>query len=111
MYTDQQKREIERVLTVFKPFIDQADYLEIVWSNKRQCYVSLFIDTTRGCFDGADEIHSAEEICDKCYTEIGNTSFLKTTASMNFGRCISWSETSFCAAFSRMMRSCRSITT
>ena len=36
MYTDQQKREIERVLTVFKPFINQADYLEIVWSNKRQ---------------------------------------------------------------------------
>ena len=60
MYTDQQKREIERVLTVFKPFINQADYLEIVWSNKRQCYVSLFIDTTRDCFDGADAIHFAE---------------------------------------------------
>ena len=105
MYTDQQKREIERVLTVFKPFINQADYLEIVWSNKRQCYVSLFIDTTRDCFDGADEIHSAEEICDKC------TSFSKTTASMNFGRCTSWSGTSFCAAFSSMMHSCRSITT
>ena len=77
MYTDQQKREIERVLTVFKPFIDQADYLEIVWSNKLQCYVSLFIDTTRDCFDGADEIHSAEEICDKCYTEIGNDILLE----------------------------------
>ena len=30
MYTDQQKHEIERVLTVFKPYIDHADYLEIV---------------------------------------------------------------------------------
>ena len=40
MYTDQQKREIERVLTVFK-------------------------------------IHSAEEICDKCYTEIGNDILLE----------------------------------
>ena len=77
MYTDQQKREIERVLTVFKPYIDQADYLEIVWSNKRQCYVSLFIDTTRDCFDGADAIQSAEEICDKCYTEIGNDVLLE----------------------------------
>ena len=72
MYTTETKQEIERVLTVFKPYIDQADYLEILWSNKMQCYVSLFIDTTRGCFDGADAIQSAEEICDKCYTEIGN---------------------------------------
>ena len=62
MYATKQKQEIERVLTVFKPYIDQADYLEIVWSNKRQCYVSLFIDTTRDCFDGADAIQSAEEI-------------------------------------------------
>ena len=77
MYTDQQKQEIERVLTVFKPYIDQADYLEVLWSNKMQCYVSLFIDTTRGCFDGADAIQSAEEICDRCYTEIGNDILLE----------------------------------
>lgn len=77
MYATKQKQEIERVLTVFKPYIDQADYLEIVWSNKRQCYVSLFIDTTRDCFDGADAIQSAEEICDRCYTEIGNDILLE----------------------------------
>ena len=77
MYATKQKQEIERVLTVFKPYIDQADYLEIVWSNKRQCYVSLFIDTTRDCFDGADAIQSAEEICDRCDTEIGNDILLE----------------------------------
>ena len=77
MYTDQQKQEIERVLTVFKPYIDQADYLEVLWSNKMQCYVSLLIDTTRGCFDGADAIQLAEEICDRCYTEIGNDILLE----------------------------------
>lgn len=77
MYVTKQKQEIERVLTVFKPYIDQADYLEIVWSNKRQCYVSLFIDTTRDCFDGADAIQIAEEICDRCYTEIGNDILLE----------------------------------
>ena len=77
MYATKQKQEIERVLTVFKPYIDRADYLEIVWSNKRQCYVSLFIDTTRDCFDGADAIQSAEEICDRCYTEIGNDILLE----------------------------------
>ena len=77
MYATKQKQEIERVLTVFKPYIDQADYLEIVWSNKRQCYVSLFIDTTRDCVDGADAIQSAEEICDRCYTEIGNDILLE----------------------------------
>ena len=111
MYTNQEKREIERVLTAFKPYIEQADYVEIVWSNKKQCYVALFIDTTRDTFEGADAILSAEEISERFYTESATTSFLKTTASMNFGRCISWSETSFCAAFSRMMHSCRSITT
>ena len=77
MYVTKQKQEIERVLTVFKPYIDQADYLEIVWSNKRQCYVSLFIDTTRDCFDGADAIQIAEEMCDRCYTEIGNDILLE----------------------------------
>ena len=77
MYATKQKQEIERVLTVFKPYIDQADYLEIVWSNKRQSYVSLFIDTTRDCFDGVDAIQIAEEICDRCYTEIGNDILLE----------------------------------
>ena len=77
MYATKQKQEIERVLTVFKPYIDQADYLEVLWSNKMQCYVSLFIDTTRDCFDGADAIQSAEEICDRCYTEIGNDILLE----------------------------------
>ena len=37
----------------------------------------LFIDTTRDCFEGADAIQSAEEICDKCYTEIGNDVLLE----------------------------------
>ena len=77
MYATKQKQEIERVLTVFKPYIDQADYLEIVWSRKKQCYVALFIDTTRDTFEGADEILSAEEICDRCYTEIGNDILLE----------------------------------
>lgn len=30
MYTNQEKREIERVLTAFKPYIEQTDYVEIV---------------------------------------------------------------------------------
>ena len=111
MYTDQQKREIERVLTVFKQYIDQADYLEIVWSNKRQCYVLLFYDTTRDCFDGADAIQSAEEICDKCYTEIGNDVLLENVREYELCRCISWSRTSFYTAFSRLMPNCPSITT
>lgn len=77
MYTNQEKREIERVLTVFKPYIEQADYVEIVWSNKKQCYVALFIDTTRDTFEGADAILSAEEISERFYTEIGNDILLE----------------------------------
>lgn len=77
MYTNQEKREIERVLTVFKPYIEQADYVEIVWSNKKQCYVALFIDTTRDTFEGADAILSAEEISERLYTEIGNDVLLE----------------------------------
>ena len=77
MYTNQEKREIERVLTAFKPYIEQADYMEIVWSNKKQCYVALFIDTTRDTFEGADAILSAEEISERFYTEIGNDILLE----------------------------------
>lgn len=77
MYTNQEKREIKRVLTAFKPYIEQADYVEIVWSNKKQCYVALFIDTTRDTFEGADAILSAEEISERFYTEIGNDILLE----------------------------------
>ena len=77
MYTNKEKREIERVLTAFKPYIEQADYVEIVWSNKKQCYVALFIDTTRDTFEGADAILSAEEISERFYTEIGNDILLE----------------------------------
>ena len=77
MYTNQEKREIERVLTVFEPYTEQADYVEIVWSNKKQCYVALFIDTTRDTFEGADAILSAEEISERFYTEIGNDVLLE----------------------------------
>ena len=77
MYTNQERREIERVLTAFKPYIEQADYVEIVWSNKKQCYVALFIDTTRDTFEGADAILSAEEISERLYTEIGNDILLE----------------------------------
>lgn len=77
MYTIQEKREIERVLTAFEPYIEQADYVEIVWSNKKQCYVALFIDTTRDTFEGADAILSAEEISERLYTEIGNDILLE----------------------------------
>ena len=77
MYTNQEKREIERVLTAFKPYIEQADYVEIVWSTKKPCYVALFIDTTRDTFEGADAILSAEEISERFYTEIGNDVLLE----------------------------------
>ena len=77
MYMNQEKREIERVLTAFEPYIEQADYVEIVWSNKKQCYVALFIDTTRDTFEGADAILSAEEISERFYTEIGNDILLE----------------------------------
>lgn len=85
MYTNQEKREIERVLTAFKPYIEQADYVEIVWSNKKQCYVALFIDTTRDTFEGADAILSAEEISERFYTEIGNDILLENDRVSNLG--------------------------
>ena len=77
MYTNQEKREIEAGLDRVQPYIEQADYVEIVWSNKKQCYVALFIDTTRDTFEGADAILSAEEISERFYTEIGNDVLLE----------------------------------
>lgn len=85
MYTNQEKREIERVLTVFEPYTEQADYVEIVWSNKKQCYVALFIDTTRDTFEGADAILSAEEISERFYTEIGNDVLLENDRDYQIG--------------------------
>lgn len=85
MYTNQEKREIERVLTVFEPYTEQADYVEIVWSNKKQCYVALFIDTTRDTFEGTDAILSAEEISERFYTEIGNDVLLENDRDYQIG--------------------------
>ena len=72
MYTDQQKHEIERVLTVFKPYIDQADFLEYVWSPKMQQYVFLFLDIPRGSIEESEPVDTAAMICDRIYNEIGN---------------------------------------
>lgn len=72
MYTDQQKREIERVLTVFKPYIDQANFMEYVWSSKLQQYVFLFLDIPRVTIEESEPVDTAAMICDRVYNEIGN---------------------------------------
>ena len=87
MYTNQEKREIERVLTAFKPYIEQADYVEIVWSNKKQCYVALFIDTTRIRLRAPMRFCLPKRSAKGSIPKSATTSFLKTTASIKFGRC------------------------
>lgn len=77
MYTDQQKREIERVLSVFKPYIDQADYLEYLWSDKLHRYVFLFIDRARDSIEESEFVDSSAMICERIYWEMGNDVLLE----------------------------------
>lgn len=72
MYTTETKQEIERVLAVFKPYIDHADFLEYVWSQKMQQYVFLFLDIPRGSIEESELVDTAAMICDRIYNEIGN---------------------------------------
>ena len=56
MYTAETKQEIERVLAVFKPYIDQADFMEYIWSPKMQQYVFLFLDIPRGSIEESERL-------------------------------------------------------
>lgn len=78
MYTNQEKREIERVLTAFKPYIEQADFMEIIWSQKIQRYVFLFLDIRRETIEEAEPVDTADMICDRIYSEIGNDVMLES---------------------------------
>lgn len=78
MYTTETKQEIEQVLAVFKPYIDQADFLEYVWSPKMQQYVFLFLDIPRGSIEESEPVDTAAMICDRIYNEIGNDVMLET---------------------------------
>ena len=78
MYTNQEKREIERVLTVFEPYIEQADFMEIIWSQKIQRYVFLFLDIRRETIEEAEPVDTADMICDRIYSEIGNDVMLES---------------------------------
>ena len=61
MYTNQEKREIERVLTAFKPYIEQADFIEIIWSQKMQRYVFLFLDIRRKTIEEAEPVEERQD--------------------------------------------------
>ena len=78
MYTNRDKREIERVLTVFKPYIEQADFMEIIWSQKMQRYVFLFLDIRRKTIEEAEPVDTADMICNRIYSEIGNDVMLES---------------------------------
>ena len=78
MYTNQEKREIERVLTVFKPYIEQADFMEIIWSQKMQRYVFLFLDIRRKTIEEAEPVDTADMMCNRIYSEIGNDVMLES---------------------------------
>ena len=78
MYTNQEKREIERVLTAFKPYIEQADFMEIIWSQKMQRYVFLFLDIRRKTIEEAEPVDTADMICNRIYSEIGNDVMLES---------------------------------
>ena len=77
MYTKEQKQEIERVLQVFKPYLEHADFLEYLWSEKSQRYVYLFLDRARNSIEEAEYVDSARMICERIYWEMGNDVLLE----------------------------------
>lgn len=77
MYTKEQKREIERVLLVFKPYLEHADFLDYLWAEKPQQFVYLFLDRARNSIEEAEYVDSARMICEQVYWEMGNDVLLE----------------------------------
>lgn len=72
MNANKQKHEIERVLTVFKPYLAKADFMDYLWCDKLQHYVFLFIDHTRSSIEESELVDSADMVCERVYWEMSN---------------------------------------
>lgn len=62
IYSEAERKEIERVYGVFKDYIHASKFLDFVWSEKLG-YLLLHIDPTKNTIEEDQIITSADELC------------------------------------------------
>lgn len=72
LYTQTQKDEIEKVITVFAEYIKESPYVDVLWSDKLG-YVFLNIDLDKSSIEMEPIIiENAEDLCKELLHEISN---------------------------------------
>ena len=77
IYTEEERREIERVRKVFEEHIRQSGSYEILWSDKVG-YVWLAISLRYHYVDTGRQIVSAADLCSECLNDVAMDVLLMT---------------------------------
>lgn len=77
IYSEAEKKEIERVYGVFKDYIHASKFLDFVWSEKLG-YILLHIDPTENTIEEDQIIASAGELCAELLNEVATDVFQET---------------------------------
>ena len=76
IYSEAERKEIERVYGVFKDYIHASKFLDFVWSEKLG-YLLLHIDPTKNTIEEDQIITSADELCADYSTKLQRMFFKK----------------------------------
>lgn len=76
IYSEAERKEIERVYGVFKDYIHASKFLDFVWSEKLG-YLLLHIDPTKNTIEEDQIITSADELCAELFNEVATDVFKK----------------------------------
>lgn len=76
IYSEAERKEIERVYGVFKDYIHASKFLDFVWSEKLG-YLLLHIDPTKNTIEENQIIASADELCAELFNEVATDVFKK----------------------------------
>ena len=74
IYSEAERKEIERVYGVFKDYIHASKFLDFVWSEKLG-YLLLHIDPTKNTIEEDQIITSADELCAELFNEVATDVF------------------------------------
>lgn len=74
IYSEAERKEIERVYGVFKDYIHASKFLDFVWSEKLG-YLLLHIDPTKNTIEEDQIIASADELCAELFNEVATDVF------------------------------------
>ena len=74
IYSEAERKEIERVYGVFKDYIHASKFLDFVWSEKLG-HLLLHIDPTKNTIEEDQIIASADELCAELFNEVATDVF------------------------------------